>query len=99
MPTCLAIAQHDGYQPYTISFRYGQRHEYELDRAKELAKAFGVVSHRIIDIDLAQFGGSALTDRRLAVPEFRNLPWLPMPAPSQAFASAVRSMAPAALHR
>lgn len=54
---------------HAISFRYGQRHEYELERAGALAKAFGVISHRIVDIDLKQFGGSALTDRKLDVPK------------------------------
>ncbi len=59
--TVLAIALEQGYQPYTISFQYGQRHDYELSKATELAQARGV-PHRVIEIDLAQFGGSALTD-------------------------------------
>lgn len=67
--TCLAIARAEGYAVHAISFRYGQRHEYELGRAKALAAKFGVVSHRIVDIDLGQFGGSALTDHQLAVPK------------------------------
>lgn len=67
--TCLAIARKEGYTIHGLSFRYGQRHEYELDRAQRLAEAFGVASHRIVDIDLGQFGGSALTDHRLAVPK------------------------------
>lgn len=67
--TCLAIAKHDGYTCHAISFRYGQRHQHELQRATKLAAQFGVVSHRIIDIDLAQFGGSALTDPNLTVPK------------------------------
>jgi 7-cyano-7-deazaguanine synthase len=67
--TCLAIARKEGYTVHAISFRYGQRHEYELDRAERLARAFGVASHRIVDINLGQFGGSALTDRRIDVPK------------------------------
>lgn len=67
--TCLAIARKEGYAIHAISFRYGQRHEYELQRAEGLARAFDVVSHRIVDINLSQFGGSALTDHRLAVPK------------------------------
>lgn len=67
--TCLAIARAEGYAVHAISFRYGQRHEYELNRAKALAAKFDVVSHRIVDIDLGQFGGSALTDPQLAVPK------------------------------
>jgi len=67
--TCLAIARDEGYAVHAISFRYGQRHAYELDRARRLAETFGVASHRIVDIDLGQFGGSALTDANLAVPK------------------------------
>jgi 7-cyano-7-deazaguanine synthase len=66
--TCLALAQAQGFLVHAISFRYGQRHEYELDRARDLAKAFGAISHRVVEINLAQFGGSALTDHRIAVP-------------------------------
>jgi 7-cyano-7-deazaguanine synthase len=67
--TCLAIAREAGFDPHAISFRYGQRHRYELERAKKVASHLGVVSHRVIDIDLAQFGGSALTDPAIAVPK------------------------------
>ena len=67
--TCLAIARSEGYELNAISFRYGQRHSYELDRAKALADEFGVQTHRVVDIDLGQFGGSALTDSRLDVPK------------------------------
>ncbi len=67
--TCLAIAKQSGFFCHAISFRYGQRHQYELERAAKLAAQFDVVSHRIINIDLAQFGGSALTDPNLAVPK------------------------------
>jgi 7-cyano-7-deazaguanine synthase len=67
--TCLAIARDAGFICHAISFRYGQRHQYELARAEHLASHFGVASHRVIDIDLAQFGGSALTDPNLAVPK------------------------------
>ncbi len=67
--TCLAIAKAEGFAPHAISFRYGQRHEYELDRATEIAQRSDVVSHRIIDINLSQFGGSALTDAGIRVPK------------------------------
>jgi 7-cyano-7-deazaguanine synthase len=67
--TCLAIARDAGFECHAISFRYGQRHQYELERAIKLATHLGAASHRIIDIDLAQFGGSALTDASLAVPK------------------------------
>ena len=59
--TCLAIAKSEGFVPYALSFSYGQRHSFELQRARESAPEVGAVEHRIIDIDLRQFGGSALT--------------------------------------
>ena len=66
--TVLAIARQDGYEIYAISFRYGQRHEIELARASELAAKMAVAAHVIVDINLAQFGGSALTTD-IAVPK------------------------------
>lgn len=59
--TTLAIARAEGFQPYALSFRYGQRHAAELDAAKRVAAALGAVEHVIVGIDLRQFGGSALT--------------------------------------
>ncbi len=59
--TVLAIAKSDGFDVSAISFRYGQRHEFELSRAQELAQAAGVQRHVVVDVNLAQFGGSALT--------------------------------------
>jgi 7-cyano-7-deazaguanine synthase len=66
--TVLAIAKQQGYQLYAISFRYGQRHAFELERAARTAQRGGVVKHSIVDINLGQFGGSALTGS-LAVPK------------------------------
>lgn len=66
--TCLAIAKSKGFEAYCLSFDYGQRHNTELQAAARLAKSFGAVEHRIVKIDLAVFGGSALTDGRIAVP-------------------------------
>jgi 7-cyano-7-deazaguanine synthase len=60
--TVLAIARSQGYVPYALSFRYGQRHSVELDAARRVAAAQGVVRHVVADIDLRVFGGSALTD-------------------------------------
>ena len=65
--TALAIAQSEGYRPYALSFRYGQRHSVELDAARRVAAAAGVERHVVADIDLRVFGGSALTDD-IAVP-------------------------------
>ena len=59
--TVLAIAQSEGFVPYALSFRYGQRHAAELDAARRVAAAAGVAEHVVADIDLRVFGGSALT--------------------------------------
>lgn len=69
--TALAIARDEGYMPYALSFRYGQRHLAELEAAKKVARAQGVAEHKIADIDLRLFGGSALTDD-IAVPKARS---------------------------
>ena len=60
--TTLAIAKNAGYDPFAISFNYGQRHKVELERAKTIAGHMEAKEHRIVSIDLRQFGGSALTD-------------------------------------
>ncbi|MFD4481495.1 7-cyano-7-deazaguanine synthase QueC [Streptomyces sp. NPDC058471] len=59
--TVLAIAKDQGYTPYALSFRYGQRHSVELEAAKRVVEAQGAARHVIADIDLRVFGGSALT--------------------------------------
>jgi 7-cyano-7-deazaguanine synthase len=66
--TCLAIARAEGFAPVALSFRYGQRHTVELDCARRIAADAGV-EHVVADIDLAAFGGSALTDAALEVPK------------------------------
>jgi 7-cyano-7-deazaguanine synthase len=67
--TTLALAKADGFDCYTVSFSYGQRHAVELKAARRVAKTLGVVEHRIMGIDLDGIGGSALTDDTIAVPE------------------------------
>ena len=67
--TCLAIARKEGFETHTVAFRYGQRHQYELQRAQLISEKLNATSHRIVDIDLAQFGGSALTDAAIDVPK------------------------------
>jgi 7-cyano-7-deazaguanine synthase len=67
--TCLAIARAEGHACHALSFAYGQRHEAELTAARRVAAALGAVQHRVMTIDLAAFGGSALTDASIAVPE------------------------------
>lgn len=70
--TVLALAQREGYDAHAISFRYGQRHAIEIAAAKRVVQAAGAREHRIVDIDLSQFGGSSLT-ADLPVPKHRSL--------------------------
>ena len=70
--TVLAIAREVGFETYALSFRYGQRHVWELEAAKRVAEAGGARAHKIAEIDLRLFGGSALTDE-IAVPKGRAL--------------------------
>ena len=58
--TCLALAGAEGFDRYAMSFRYGQRHHHELAAAARVVEAIGAVEHRVVDIDLAAFGGSSL---------------------------------------
>jgi 7-cyano-7-deazaguanine synthase len=67
--TALAIARSQGFECYALSVEYGQRHSAELDAARRVAKAGGAREHRIMRVDLAGIGGSALTDHSIAVPE------------------------------
>lgn len=67
--TVLAMARQQGFDCYALSVDYGQRHHAELAAAKRVADALGAVEHRVINIDLTAFGGSALTDSSIAVPE------------------------------
>lgn len=67
--TVLAIARSHGYACYALSVDYGQRHHAELAAAQRVAQMLNAVEHRIVRIDLTGFGGSALTDERIAVPE------------------------------
>jgi len=67
--TALAMAKEQGFECYTLSFNYGQRHHAELAAAKILSQQNDAVTHKVIDIDLSAIGGSALTDHGIAVPE------------------------------
>ena len=66
--TCAAQAIADGYEVIALSFDYGQRHDKELVAAKELVEAFGIAEHQVVKTNLAQWGGSSLTDRAIALP-------------------------------
>jgi 7-cyano-7-deazaguanine synthase len=68
--TALAVAKRDGFEPFAISFDYGQRHAFELQAARRVARAAGVRRHVVFNLDLRAFGGSALT-ADLPVPKDR----------------------------
>jgi 7-cyano-7-deazaguanine synthase len=70
--TVLAIAQGEGFAVHALTFRYGQRHSLEIEVAKRIARNAGVRQHHLIDVDLTQFGGSALT-ADIPVPKDRDL--------------------------
>jgi 7-cyano-7-deazaguanine synthase len=67
----LAVARRDGFEAHALSFAYGQRHRLELDAARRVSAALGAASHRVVAIDLAAIGGSALTDPAIEVPRHR----------------------------
>lgn len=87
--TCLAIARAEGFRCHALSFRYGQRHAAELAAAGRVAANLGAIEHRVMDIDLAAFGGSALTDPSIAVPvdgvNARDIPITYVPARNTIF--------------
>ncbi len=69
--TVMAIAKNKGFEIYSLSFFYGQRHAFELEAAKKVAEALGTTKHIVINIDLKKIGGSSLTDD-IDVPKDRN---------------------------
>lgn len=69
--TCLAIAKEQAYEIHAISFDYGQRHQAELKAAAKLAEAYAK-SYQVFHIDMGQIGGSALTDNKIAVPDYQQ---------------------------
>lgn len=87
--TVLAMAKSAGYECYALSMDYGQRHRIELDRAQKVATSNGAVEHRVVRIDIGNFGGSALTDRDINVPtqETDNIPITYVPARNTVFLS------------
>jgi 7-cyano-7-deazaguanine synthase len=70
--TCMAIASSKKFEVYAMSFSYGQRHSVELECAKKIASDFNAAEHRIVNIDLAAFGGSSLTSS-IAMPKNRGM--------------------------
>ena len=87
--TTLAAAVRAGWVCHALSFDYGQRHSVELDAAQALAGALGACEHRILRLDLSAFGGSALTDSRIDVPEApaQGIPVTYVPARNTVFLS------------
>jgi len=71
--TCIALANEQQFELYALTVNYGQKHNFEIEASKHIAKEYNVKRHTIIKIDLAQFGGSALTDDKIKVPKKRNL--------------------------
>lgn len=76
--TTLAIAKSQGFECYALSFDYGQKQKSELISATEIAKQFDTVEHRIMHISLSDFGGSALTDENIEVPNFKESDEIPI---------------------
>lgn len=70
--TMLALARNEGYECHALSFDYGQRHKTELEASRRVAASLSAAEHRVIRLDLTWIGGSALTDRRISVPETRT---------------------------
>jgi len=93
--TCLAIAKAQGYACYALTFDYGQRNHVEIEYAKKCAQQMGVAEHRIFQLNINQWKGSALTDHTLAVPHERSddIPITYVPARNTIFLSLALSWA------
>ena len=69
--TCLALARREGFDCFALSFDYGQRHKFELEAARQVSKSLGAAEHKIVELNLRTFGGSALT-AEIDVPKSRS---------------------------
>jgi 7-cyano-7-deazaguanine synthase len=87
--TVIAIAQKEGYECFTLSFDYGQRHHSELEAAARVSRAMKVAQHKVVSLDLRSIGGSALTDDKIDVPEAETtgIPVTYVPARNTVFLS------------
>jgi 7-cyano-7-deazaguanine synthase len=87
--TVLAIARAEGFACYALTFDYGQRHRIELEAAARVAQSLGTADHRVVKLDLSWMGGSALTDRSIAVPKApsEGIPVTYVPARNTVFLS------------
>ncbi len=97
--TALYLAKSEGHEVYALSFDYGQRHERELESAKRVAKAVGVVAHHIVSLELSQWGGSSLTDKSMTIEDGdanrTDIPNTYVPARNMVFLSVAASLAEA----
>ena len=97
--TALYLAKADGHEVHAITFDYGQRHSRELRNAQAVAQKAGVKSHHVVSLNLAQWGGSSLTDMSLTVEdgntERTDIPQTYVPARNMVFLSVAASMAEA----
>lgn len=93
--TVLAMAVAQGFECYALSVNYGQRHSIELERASKVAISNGALEHRVVQIDIGNFGGSALTDQDIKVPtkESEQIPVTYVPARNTVFLSVALSWA------
>jgi 7-cyano-7-deazaguanine synthase len=90
------MAKAQGFACYALSFAYGQRHAYELTAAHTIAQKIGVADHRIVTLDIGQFGASALTDSNIAVPSYQgstDIPVTYVPARNTVFLSIALGLA------
>jgi len=76
--TCLALAKAEGFLCYALSFDYSQRHASEIHAARLIAKKMGAKEHRVVKLDIGQFGASALTDQQIAVPTYTESTDIPV---------------------
>lgn len=96
--TAVYLAKSKGYEVYTIAFDYGQRHDKELNLAKEISKKVGAKEHKVVKLNMNAWGGSALTDENIEVPDFTGegeIPVTYVPARNMIFLSIAASYAEA----
>ena len=96
--TCLALAQQQNFECTALTFDYGQHHHAELQAARDIARYSAVADHRIVTLNIGQFGGSALTDHNIAISDFENSQAIPVtyvPARNTVFLSIALGLAEA----
>ena len=97
--TALYLAKSKEFELYAISFKYGQKHEKELEACKKVAEALKVKEHKIVELNIGSWGGSSLTDSSMAVPEHntesKDIPSTYVPARNMIFLSVAASYAEA----